>query len=74
VPIGEALRLWYELLSASRLPAGENGESPHQFLYFPSENHWVLSPQHGNIWYQVVTAFLGRYLLGRDIERPELLG
>ena len=58
VPIGEALRLWYELLSESGLPAADDGTSPHRFLYFPSENHWVLSPQHAKIWYQVVIAFL----------------
>ena len=55
VPIGEALRLWYELLTESGLPAADDGTSPHRFLYFPSENHWVLSPQHAKIWYQVVT-------------------
>ncbi len=44
VPIGEALRLWYELLTESGLPAADDGTSPHQFLYFPSENHWVLDP------------------------------
>ena len=74
VPIGEALRLWYELLTESGLPAAEDGTSPHRFLYFPSENHWVLSPQHAKIWYQVVTAFLGRHVLGDDIELPETLG
>ena len=74
VPIGEALRLWYELLSESGLPAAEDGTSPHRFLYFPSENHWVLSPQHAKIWYQVVIAFLGRHVLGDDIELPETLG
>ncbi len=74
VPIGEALRLWYELLSESGLPAADDGTSPHRFLYFPSENHWVLSPQHAKIWYQVVIAFLGRHVLGEDIEPPETLG
>ena len=44
VPIGEALRLWFELLTESGLPAAEDGTSPHRFLYFPSENHWVLTP------------------------------
>ncbi len=29
VPIGEGLRLWYELLSRSGLPAGPDGSSPH---------------------------------------------
>ena len=35
VPIGEALRLWYELLTESGLPAADDGTSPHRFLYFP---------------------------------------
>jgi dipeptidyl aminopeptidase/acylaminoacyl peptidase len=74
VPIGEALRLWYELLSASALPAGADGGTEHRFLYFPSENHWVLSPQHAKIWYQVVLAFLAQHVLGQDVEVPELLG
>ena len=74
VPIGEALRLWYELLTHSALPAADDGTSPHRYLYFPSENHWVLHPPHAKIWYQVIEAFLGRHLLGRDIELPELLG
>ncbi|MFI5511169.1 alpha/beta fold hydrolase [Mycobacterium sp. NPDC051804] len=74
VPIGEALRLWYQLLTESRLPAADDGTSPHQFLYFPSENHWVLTPQHAKVWYQVVTAFLSRHVLGEDVELPETLG
>jgi dipeptidyl aminopeptidase/acylaminoacyl peptidase len=74
VPIGEGLRLWYELLSESGLPASEDGTSPHRFLHFPSENHWVLTPQHAKIWYQVVTAFLARHVLGEDVELPETLG
>ncbi|NVN48442.1 Prolyl oligopeptidase family protein [Mycolicibacterium hippocampi] len=74
VPIGEALRLWYELLSRSALPAADDGSTAHRFLYFPSENHWVLSPQHAKIWYQVVSAFLSRHVLGRDVELPDTLG
>ncbi len=74
VPIGEALRLWFELLTESGLPAADDGTGPHQFLYFPSENHWVLAPQHAKIWYQVVTAFLSRHVLGEQIELPEALG
>ncbi|CAA0134871.1 Dipeptidyl-peptidase 5 [Mycolicibacterium vanbaalenii] len=74
VPIGEALRLWYELLSRSALPAGDDGSTAHRFLYFPSENHWVLNPQHAKIWYQVVTAFLSTHVLGEDVELPEMLG
>lgn len=74
VPIGEALRLWYELLTHSRLPADENGDSPHRFLYYPTENHWVLSPQHAKIWYQVVIAFLAEHLRDEPVQLPELLG
>lgn len=74
VPIGEGLRLWYELLSRSGLPAGDDGTSPHRFLYYPTEGHWVGSPQHAKIWYQVVTAFLGNHLFGREVGLPELLG
>jgi dipeptidyl aminopeptidase/acylaminoacyl peptidase len=74
VPIGEALRLWFELLTESGLPAAEDGSSPHRFLFFPSENHWVLTPQHAKIWYQVVTAFLARHVLGEEVRLPETLG
>ena len=74
VPIGEALRLWYELLTESGLPAAADGTSPHRFLYFPSENHWVLSPQNAKVWYQVVEAFLAKHVLGEDRELPETLG
>jgi dipeptidyl aminopeptidase/acylaminoacyl peptidase len=74
VPIGEALRLWYELLTLSRLPAADDGTSPHRFLHFPAENHWVLSPQHAKIWYQAVTAFLAEHVLGESLEFPETLG
>ena len=78
VPIGEALRLWYELLSRSAAPAADSGPeagtTEHRFLYFPSENHWVLSPQHAKIWYQVVLAFLDRHVFGQVNELPETLG
>jgi dipeptidyl aminopeptidase/acylaminoacyl peptidase len=74
VPIGEALRLWYELLAMSGLPAGDHGESPHRFLYFPGEHHWVLAPQHTKIFYQVVIAFLAVNVLGQAGELPEILG
>jgi dipeptidyl aminopeptidase/acylaminoacyl peptidase len=74
VPIGEGLRLWYELLASSALPAGEDGSSPHRFLYFPFEDHWIAAPQHTKIWYQVVIAFLAEHVLGETAELPEALG
>jgi len=70
VPIGEGLRLWYELLAHSGLPAGDDGSTEHRFLYFPNENHWILSPQHAKVWYQVVSGFLAEHVLGA--EAPEL--
>ena len=70
VPIGEGLRLWYELLAHSGRPAGDDGSTVHRFLYFPNENHWILSPQHAKIWYQVVSGFLAEHVLGSAA--PEL--
>jgi len=66
VPIGEGLRLWYELLSRSGLPQAEDGTTPHRFLYFPQENHWIASPQHARVWYAVVSAFLAEHVLGQE--------
>ena len=66
VPIGEGLRLWYELLSRSGLPQAEDGTTPHRFLYFPQENHWIMSPQHATVWYSVVSAFLAEHVLGEE--------
>ncbi|MGV8966195.1 MAG: S9 family peptidase [Cellulomonas sp.] len=74
VPIGEGLRLWYELLSRSALAADDEGVTPHRFLYFPDETHWVLAPQHATIWYSVVSAFLAAHVLGEKRPLPELLG
>lgn len=74
VPIGEGLRLWYELLSRSLLAADENGETEHRFLYFPDENHWILQPQHAKVWYGVVEHFLARNLLDKDLPVPAELG
>jgi dipeptidyl aminopeptidase/acylaminoacyl peptidase len=64
VPIGEALRLWYDL---GRFAV------PAKFLYFPDENHWILTPGHARVWYETVLAFLAQHVLGRDWERPALL-
>ncbi|KAA9154328.1 S9 family peptidase [Amycolatopsis acidicola] len=71
VPVGEALRLWWDLLSRAK---GEDGTSPHKFLYFPDENHWVLTPNHAKLWYETVFAFLAQHVLGEAWQRPELLG
>ncbi len=69
VPIGEGLRLWWDLLAH----ADPNAELPHRFLYFPDENHWVLTPNHARVWYDTVLAFLAWHVLGGEFRRPELL-
>ncbi|WP_070378980.1 S9 family peptidase [Rhodococcus sp. WMMA185] len=74
VPIGEGLRLWFELLSESGLPADDEGRTDHRFLYFPDENHWILSPQNVKVWYEVVLAFLSEHVLEEDADMPEVLG
>jgi dipeptidyl aminopeptidase/acylaminoacyl peptidase len=70
VPIGEGLRLWWEL---NRRHEGDPAELPHRFLYFPDENHWVLTPNHAKVWYETVFAFLAWHVEGKPWERPELL-
>jgi dipeptidyl aminopeptidase/acylaminoacyl peptidase len=64
VPIGEGLRLWYDL---------QKRGVPSKFLYFPDENHWVLTPGNAAVWYETVIAFLGEHVLGEQWQRPELL-
>jgi dipeptidyl aminopeptidase/acylaminoacyl peptidase len=64
VPIGEGLRLWYDL---------QRHGVESQFLYFPDENHWVLKPGDAKLWYATVFAFLAHHVLGEKWERPELV-
>lgn len=35
---------------------------PAQFLYFPEENHWVLSPQNGILWQRTFFNWLDEWL------------
>jgi len=70
VPIGEGLSLWASLLEHH---SGDPASLPHRFLYFPDENHWVLTPQHAKLWYQTVHAFLAWHVLGEPWSSPELL-
>jgi len=70
-PIGESLRLWSELAEHH---AGPDGSTPHKFLLFPDENHWVLKPQHAVLWYETVFAFLDQHVNGAAWMRPKLLG
>jgi len=34
---------------------------PSRFLYFPEENHWVLSPANGILWHETVLAWLAQW-------------
>ena len=34
---------------------------PSRFLYFPTEGHWVLSPQNGVLWHRVFFEWLGEH-------------
>ena len=70
VPIGEALRLWWDLACKD---TAADGSMPHKFLYYPSENHWILTPNHAKVWYQTVFAFLAQHVRGEDFVTPELL-
>ena len=64
VPIGEGLRLWWDLQRAG---------VESKFLYFPDENHWVLQPGDAKLWYRSVWAFLDHHVLHRPWERPALV-
>jgi dipeptidyl aminopeptidase/acylaminoacyl peptidase len=69
VPVGEATRLWYELMAQQSDPE----QQPHRFLYFPDENHWVLAPRHSQVWYLTVFAFLDWHVHGIPFQVPDLL-
>ncbi|MFC7327380.1 S9 family peptidase [Marinactinospora rubrisoli] len=64
VPLSEGLRLWWDLL---------RNEVDAKFLYFPTENHWILTPGNIRVWYETVYAFLDHHVLGKEWRRPELL-
>ncbi|MBB5964267.1 alpha/beta hydrolase family protein [Planomonospora venezuelensis] len=64
VPIGEGLRLWWDL---------QRSGVESKFLYFPDENHWVLKPGNAVAWYEMVLAFLAQHVLGQEWKRPESL-
>ena len=59
VPVSEALRLWWDLVSHFD---GEPDRMPHRFLQFTNENHWILSPGNGQTWYEEVLGFLDRHV------------
>jgi dipeptidyl aminopeptidase/acylaminoacyl peptidase len=64
VPISNALWQWFDLV---------RGEVDAKFLYFPDENHWILTPGNAAVWYETVLAFLAHHVRGAEWKRPELL-
>ena len=64
VPIGQGLQLWWDLMRR---------EVDAKFLYFPNENHWILTPGNIAVWYETVFAFLDHHVLGKEWKRPEHL-
>ncbi|WP_233508308.1 S9 family peptidase [Spongiactinospora gelatinilytica] len=64
VPIGEGLRLWWDLQRSSVVA---------KFLYFPDEGHWVLKPGNIVAWYETVLAFLAQHVLGEEWKTPASL-
>ncbi|MBP2408630.1 prolyl oligopeptidase family serine peptidase [Brachybacterium fresconis] len=69
VPISEALRLWWDLVSGWD---GPPQTMPHRFLQLTSENHWVLTPSNALAWNRAVLAFCDQHVLGGD-PIPEVL-
>ncbi|MGO2311807.1 S9 family peptidase [Brachybacterium tyrofermentans] len=69
VPVSEALRLWWDLVSSWD---GEPETMPHRFLQLTSENHWVLTPSNALAWNQAVLAFCDQHVLGAE-PIPEVL-
>jgi dipeptidyl aminopeptidase/acylaminoacyl peptidase len=64
VPIGEGLRLWWDLQR-------QGVESA--YLYYPDEGHWVLKPGNSRVWYETVWSWLDTYVHGGQWTRPALL-
>ncbi|QNN82065.1 S9 family peptidase [Brachybacterium sp. Z12] len=69
VPVSEALRLWWDLVSSWD---GEPQDMPHRFLQLTSENHWVLTPSNALAWNEAVLAFCDQHVLGAE-PVPEVL-
>jgi dipeptidyl aminopeptidase/acylaminoacyl peptidase len=60
VPVSEALRLWWDLVSRWD---GDPVDMPHRFLQLTGENHWVLAPGNAEVWYDAVLGFCAEHVL-----------
>lgn len=63
VPISEALRAWWDLVSGFE---GDPADMPHRFLQLTGENHWVLTPSNARIWNETVFAFCDQHVRGGE--------
>ncbi|WP_226996808.1 S9 family peptidase [Tessaracoccus aquimaris] len=70
VPISEGLALWWAL---NENYDGDPAQFPHRFLYFPDENHWILTPQHAIVWYESVLGFAEAARNDTTMEHPAIL-
>ncbi|GEK79211.1 S9 family peptidase [Agrococcus baldri] len=61
VPVSEALRMWWDLVSAW---PGAPGTMPHRFLQLTDENHWVLRPSNAVTWNETALAFCDQHVRG----------
>lgn len=61
VPISEALRLWWDLVSRWD---GAPESMPHRLLQFTGENHWILGVGNSRLWARSVYDFCDRHVLG----------
>ncbi|XVV05683.1 S9 family peptidase [Actinosynnema sp. CA-248983] len=64
VPVGEGQRLFFDLVRHG---------VPAKYLYFPTENHWILTPGNTKVWYETIFAFLAEHVLGEPWQRPDLV-
>ncbi|OIV36415.1 S9 family peptidase [Mangrovactinospora gilvigrisea] len=64
VPVGQGMGLFQDL---------QKFEVPAKFLYFPDENHWILTPNHARLWFDTVLNFLDHHVQGAPWTRPEHL-
>ncbi|MBW4722239.1 S9 family peptidase [Saccharothrix obliqua] len=64
VPIGEGQRLYFDLVRHG---------VPAKFLYYPTENHWILTPGNAKLWYETIFSFLAEHVLGEPWQRPDLV-
>ncbi|WP_193096855.1 alpha/beta hydrolase family protein [Brevibacterium sp. FME17] len=70
VPREQAFLQWSELLSSSNLSEDDQGQSPHRFLYLPTEGHRISTIHGTREWYRAVTGFLNERFFVAKSEEP----